>query len=63
MLQVLYLSPRFLLSRLCVFSSPSAALHPSQAAEGAQRGLAKGMRRGIAARTQAHAVPFRYAGR
>ena len=46
MLQVLYLDvskvdrvlhvPRFLLPRLGVSSSPSAALHPSQTAEGTQ---------------------------
>jgi hypothetical protein len=52
---VLYLPPRLLLPRLVVSSSPSAALHPSQAAEGACHGMT--------AQTRAHALPFCYAGR
>jgi hypothetical protein len=40
--RVLHLSPRFLLPHLGV-SSPCVALHPSQIAEGAQRGSAKGL--------------------
>ena len=69
--QVLHLPFRFLLSLFGVVSSPSAALHPNQTVEGAQRGPAKGVRwgpmdrtcRGIVTRTRAHAIPFRYEGR
>jgi hypothetical protein len=73
---VLHLPPRFQLPRLQlprlgVSSSPSATLHPSQTKEGGAVRVGEGgvpgpanrTRRGIAARTRAHAIPFRYTGK
>jgi hypothetical protein len=56
--QVLYLPPRLLLSRLGISSSSFVALHLSQTAEGARRGLVEGARQGMVARTRAHALSF-----
>jgi hypothetical protein len=51
--RVLHFPPHLLLPYLGVSSSPSAALHPSQTAEGARQGSAQGARRGMVARTRA----------
>jgi hypothetical protein len=60
--KVLHLLPHLLLPRLSVSSSASAALLPSQSAEGCN-GTDRGCALKMAARTQAHPLPFRSAGR